>query len=54
MISEMTSPVRRLLGPSGSKGGARLALPTLVTFPKSRNAAVASWLVLWLETPKPK
>jgi hypothetical protein len=53
MISEITRLVRRLDCPKVSKAGGAL-VPALVTAEKSRNAAVADWFVLWLETAKPK
>src|ERR1041384_3787781 len=53
MISEITSPVRRLHGPSGSNRGGSVPATGLVTSPISRNWAVAGCAVLWLEMHRP-
>ena len=46
MISEMTSPVFRLDGPSGSRGNTGAPTTPFVTNDKSRNRAVVSQLVV--------
>src|SRR5437762_11484919 len=54
MISEMTRPVLRLDGPSGSRGEIRYPTIPLVTKDKSRNLAEVVKLVVWLLVAGPK
>ena len=54
MISESTSPVRRLEALSGSRFSFCVAIGGLpMTFSKLRNCAEASWLVARLVTAMP-
>jgi len=54
MISEITSPVRRLHAASGSKGSVVTPMLPPVAGAKSRNSAVVVRLASWLATAMPK